>query len=63
MLADFAGQSGDARLGWFVCMLAIQHAMTGEALYVVCSCRMNERLVWVMTGDAGDARVAGKEHL
>lgn len=59
VLADFAGRRGDARLGWFVCMSAIQRAMAGEALYVVCSCGANERLVWVMTGDAGDARVAG----
>ena len=59
VLADFAGPRGGARLRWFVGVPAIQRAMAGKALYVVCICRVNKRLMWVMTGDAGDARVAG----
>ena len=57
--ADFAGQCSDVGLGRFVCASTIQGAMAGEALYVVGGCRVNERLVGVVTGDAGDARVSG----
>ena len=58
VLANFAGRCSEVGLGWFVRAPAIQGTVAGEALYIVGGCRVNERLVRVVTGDARNARVS-----